>query len=206
MMNSFRNTLLTATLVASFHVAPSAQAATINFDELPAGAAVTTLEGVTFGSTTGLGLIVSNQFETTSSPNYLGVDDGGSQLFLAGDTITFDFASPIVSFSLNVVSTPNTPEGAFVLDAGVAGNDTSGAPTSILALGTEVFVLTVGSSTPFSSASLSGEPAGVYSFNIDDISYKPATTVPEPSTLLLLGPALALLVFHRRHSLSEEKS
>jgi hypothetical protein len=205
MMNSFRDIALTATLVASFHVTPSAQAATINFDNLSAGTAVTTLQGVTFGSTTGLGLVVSNQFDTTSSPNYLGVDDGGSQLFLAGDTITFDFAAPVVSFNLNVVSTPNTPDAAFVLDGGVAGSDTSAAPTSMLPSGTEVFLLTVASSTPFSSASLSGEPAGIYSFNIDDISFKPASAVPEPSTLLLLGPVLVLFAFHRRRSLSEEK-
>ncbi len=52
-----------------------AQAALIDFDGTTPGALVTSLEGVTFSSNTGLDIIVSNVFDAASGDSYLGVDD-----------------------------------------------------------------------------------------------------------------------------------
>ena len=83
----------------------NAAAATIDFDGLAPGSTVTTIDGVTFGSNTGLDLIVSTGLETTSGANYLGVDDGFSESFLPGDEINFDFDMAITSLSITAVTT-----------------------------------------------------------------------------------------------------
>lgn len=179
--------LLGALLIAGAPLASAARAATIDFDSLAPGTAVTTLPGVSFAfSDPGFGLIVSTGLETTSAPNYLGVDDGGSELFLPGDVVTLAFASPIGFLSASFVSTAFTPDGAFTLDVGASGSAVSGSPTAILPSGDEVFALAVSSPTPFSSARLIASDIGVFSFNVDDIVFEPARPVPEPGPLLLL--------------------
>lgn len=142
--------------------------------------------------------MVSNIFDTTSGSNYLGVGDGGFEVFFPGDVVTLTFANPITSLSANFISSPDTPGEVFSIEAGILGSGISGAaPTQILGDEGEVFPVSFSSLTAFSVASMTGAD-GLYSYNIDDISFTPSTAVPEPSTMILLGSGLVTILFARR--------
>ena len=185
-------------LVAVFLIiCTKAQAVVIDFDGLSPGTPVTSIEGVTFSSNTGLDLIVSNVFDAASGENYLGVDDGLSEVFLPsfGDVVTLDFASAIKSLSVSFISTPFAPVGTYSVTTALGSVASLAIPDAILADGGEVFTVTFSSATPFFSADLSGGDDFnlVHSFNIDDIAF---VSVSEPSgyLTLVLGALLLLMV------------
>ena len=170
---------------------------TIDFDSLSAGEIVTVLEGVTFSSNTGLDLVVSDQFDTTSGANYLGVDDGGFEVLFPGDIVTLDFATPVTSLTVHFISSPLTPGSAFEIST-LVGSAASGAtPDIILGDGGEVFPVNFTSVEAFASAELLSPGAGLYSYNIDDISF---TVVPLPTAMWLFASGLMVLGHSfRRH-------
>ncbi|KPJ91869.1 MAG: hypothetical protein AMJ53_10550 [Gammaproteobacteria bacterium SG8_11] len=185
-------------LILFFFMYSGAQATLIDFDALAPGTPVTTIEGVTFSSNTGLDLIVSNIFDAASGDNYLGVDDDWDEVFLPffGDVITLDFAEAITSLTVSFVSTPFPPTGSYSIST-LLGNAVSQAiPDFILDDDGEVFTVMFESATPFMMAELSGGIDGVHSFNIDDIQFTP-TAVPEPTTLALLGIGILILLIFR---------
>lgn len=181
-----------------FLTSPAAYAAVIDFDGLTPGDLVTTLGGVTFSSNiVGYDLIASSGFDTTSSSNYLAVDDGGFEVFLPGDVITLDFATPINSLSVSFISTPSTPGNAFEISTSVGSATSGAAPDSILGDGGEVFMVLFSSATAFNSADLLTPILDVFSFNVDDIVYNARVPggdepLPLPPVIWLFMPALLL--------------
>ncbi len=165
---------------------PSA-AVTIDFDALAPGTPVATLGDVTFSVDPDVGLEVGTGLATTSGANYLASADGDGS-FLSGDVITLEFAVPVRSLSLAVVSTMGTAPGAFTLfsDAGMA---TSGAPDAFLGMD-EVFLLSIEPSAPIARAELRASAGGLFAFNPDDVTY----AVPEPGVALMLTALLVPLL------------
>ncbi len=183
-----------------------AQAGIIDFDSTAPGTPVTSIEGVDFSSNTGLDLIVSNVFDAASGDNYLGVDDGGVEVFLPsfGDVVTLDFATGITSLSISFISTPFAPVGTYSVTTVLGTVASMAIPDAILADGGEVFRVTFSSVTPFFSADLSGGDDFnlVHSFNIDDIAF---VNVSEPPGYLTLGLGVLLLLLVQRFS-NEDRS
>ena len=183
-------------------LATKAQAVVIDFDGLSPGAPVTSIEGVTFSSNTGLDLIVSDVFDAASGENYLGVDDGLSEVFLPsfGDVVTLDFASAITSLSVSFISTPAAPIGIYSITTALGSVASLATPDATLSDGGEVFIVTFTSATPFLSADLSGGDDFdlVHSFNIDDITFdEDVVTVAEPPGYVLVGLGVLLLLARR---------
>jgi len=187
-----------ALILCSWHSSAESSPILIDFDALAAGTPVTTIDGVTFSSNTGLDLIVSNVFDAASGDNYLGVDDAGDEVFLPffGDVITLDFDVAITKLSVSFVSTPSPPIGAYSISTLLGDAVSQTMPDILLGDGGEVFTVAFESATPFMMAELSGGTDGVHSFNIDNIQFAPAT-VPEPTMLALFGTGLVLLLIFR---------
>jgi len=183
-------------ILISFRVAG---ATIIDFDALAPGTLVNTIEGVTFASSVnaiGLDLVVSTGFNTTSGSNYLGVNDGGFEVFFPGDVVSLSFAVPITSLTVDFISSPVTPGEVFSIDTVSGSSISAAAPASVLLDGGEVYSVSFSSPTPFSSAQLMSFDTGdIYSYNIDTIEFFP---VPEPSTLLLLCSGLSSFVIFVR--------
>lgn len=180
-------------------ISAGAQALVIDFDGTPPGTPVTSVEAVTFSSNTGLDLIVSNVFDAASGDNYLGVDDGGFEVFLPsfGDIVTLDFASAIKSLSVSFISTPFAPVGTYTISTTLGSAASLATPDAVLADGGEVFTVTFTSATPFLTADLSGGDDFdlVHSFSIDDLAF---VSVPEPYGYLIIGPGALLLLLAQR--------
>lgn len=193
-----KKAVLPLVFIFLFFFIPAGHSDTINFDNLNSGDPVTTIQGVTFSSNiSGYTLVVSNIFDTTSGSKYLGVGDGGLEVFFPGDVVTLTFANPITSLTANFISSPNTPGEIFSIDAGALGSGISGTlPTLTLGDGGEVFPVSFSSVTPFTVASLTGAD-GFYSYNVDDISFNPSVPIPEPSTVTFLGLGLGAVLFAR---------
>ncbi|MCB1760030.1 MAG: hypothetical protein KDI68_09675 [Gammaproteobacteria bacterium] len=161
-------------------------AVVIDFDSAPPGTPVTTIDGVTFSSNIGLDLIVSDLFDAASGGNYLGVDDGGFELFLPfyGDIITLDFATAIGSLSVSCVTMPSPPAGTFTPFT-ASGNAVSLAvPDAVLGDGGEVFVVTRTSlwrSLPPSSTAMTS-PA-MFSPSISMTSASETMSPPSPNPM-----------------------
>lgn len=177
--------------------AGSAQAVTIDFDALTAGDVVTSVGGVGFSSNiAGYDLVVSDLHETTSGANSLGVDDGGTELFLKFDEVVLSFPDLVSSVSVSFVSVPGT-DGTYSIDT-ASGSIVGALPAStVLGGGSEVFTLTFASAVPFASATLGGPLAGVPSWNIDDIVFEFAG-VSEPAAAALAALGLLMLAGSRR--------
>lgn len=175
-------------------------ATTIDFDALTPGSVVGTIEGVTFTSSVsawGLDLIVSDIFDTTSGENYLGVGDGGWEVFLPLDVVTLTFDVPVTSLTVDFISSPVTPGGVFSIETDYGSSSSGTVSSATLPDWGEAFTVSFSSATAFTSADLvSADFFG--SYNMDTIDFTSSTPIPEPATLLLMGSALGLSCLARR--------
>ena len=188
---SYLKALTVSGLLGLAATTPTA-AGTITFDQLATGTIVDTLQGVSFDSNIGVDLIATTGFSTTSGVNYLGVDDGGFEVFLPGDVIELSFAQAVRTLSVNFISTPNTPANVFGIQTQLGNVLNTSVPTTILPDGGEVFFVFIAEPIPFSTATLTTASSGVFSFNVDDIAF----AVDEPATItLFLSMLLAMRAY-----------
>lgn len=153
------------------------------WDTLANGTLITTLNGITYTTNDGTAL-VTNAFLSLSPPNTLGENVNG--FFLASDTMTFVFPSPIKVFSISFNTFDTSTTG------GYTATDNNGDvipsfydPFPGFTTGQFVgFSSTVG----FTSVTLAA-PGG-FSYTLDDLAYGSGTTIPEPGSLMLLGSGL----------------
>lgn len=172
-----------------------AYATTIDFETLTDSDPVTTqFSGLTFSNarvlTAGISLN-ELEFPPSSGANVV-VDDGGP--------IRIDFASAVLSVSgrftylqsltitafdslLNPVATSNSLFGSNLALSGDVGSSANE-------------LLTLNHAGGISRVLMTGNVAGGSSFTLDDLTYT-AASVPEPSTLLLLGAGLVGLAAWR---------
>ena len=178
-------------VLALLAIPVNASALLIDFDSLTAGDTVNEVDGVSFSSNTGLGLIVSDIFDTTSGENYLGVNDGADEVFLGSfnDQIYLSFSQDVIGISVSFVGAPaNSVEYQIITPSGMASSDDFA--DSILPDGGEVFGVSFSSLTAFTEATLTGI-SELASYNIDDIEITFAEPVPEPGTVVLFLSGLA---------------
>jgi thermitase len=117
--------------------------------------------------------------------------------------LTIDFGLPVLSVSgYFTYSVPIAVVGydSLLNQLGAVGSQfninlaVSGAPGS-----SPNELISLAFATPLSRVTIEGDPAGG-SFVLDDLTYVNSSAVPEPSSLLLLGTALAVLALARRRS------
>ena len=174
---------------------------TLNFDSLTAGSLIASgdaLDGISFSYNLGkVNLQVTNDAPTTSSPNFLGTDDGG--MLQDGDDITLDFGVRN-AIGLYVMSFDPLIDDDFQLNVGAYSNSlTASNLHSTLTDGTSVYFLGIVDPTAtFTSASVTtshdGE-TGYFLWNADDIVTAVAQ-VPEPETWAMLLAGLGLMALN----------
>jgi hypothetical protein len=191
---------------AAFEAALPSAPINLGFDSLAAGTIIP--NGGTVGELTfhydvlagfGVNMMVSDVYETTSPPNFLGTDDG--DVFQDGDDFEMSFDRRH-AIGLSLISADPLIDDDFRLTAGglTVGLDAS-AVQQTLSDGGQVFFLGIIDTTPVSSALLetSHTPGTYFFYNVDDITATAA--VPEPSSLAIAAiGGLVLLGFrpHRR--------
>ncbi|PRC92978.1 PEP-CTERM sorting domain-containing protein [Solimicrobium silvestre] len=159
---------------------------------------------------------VSNQFWTTSGVNYLGLNNPDSALEV-GDSMTFNFSSPVSGFGLFVIGSSDVGPGDISLTSG-ATTVSNGAVADITD-GNGDYAYYIGLATndlsTFSSVTISdlnGLSDRLLPIDMDDVTLASnqsgqggsgGPTVPEPSSLALFltGAVLLSLAIYRQRRL-----
>ena len=179
---------------------------TVDFDNASFGQTIpsgSTFDGITFTySLTDLfgdplTMVVDDFFDTTSSPNYLGLQStvtGDFVNFVSGDSFTMDFAQPVNAVGLNIIANDVLmPGDLFSLSlavTGIGGFITNPlAPSQTLPDGGNVYFLGMTSDQAFSSV-VFGSGGMELEFTHDDITY---AVVPLPAAVWLLGSGLVFI-------------
>jgi hypothetical protein len=178
---------------------------TVDFDSASFGQIIpsgSTFDGITFTySLTDLGgdplsMVVDSFFDTTSSPNYLGLQttSGDFVNFVSGDSFTMDFAQPVNGVGLDIIANdvlmPGDLLSLSLTLTGIGGIITSPlAPSQTLPDGGQVYFLGLTSDQAFSSV-VFGSGGMELEFTHDNITY---AVVPLPAAIWLLGTGLVFI-------------
>jgi hypothetical protein len=205
-------------MFVAFMTSPAWSDTLINFDNLTVGEPVTTISGVGFSFLNlyndGAGLVVVSGpetldhnywggYDTTSPPNYLGVNRYDENFsFSLGEDITLTFSpslGPVTGISVAFIA-HELQDPEFTIDAGSLGYVSTNSGTKLPGDNwSTAYTVTFTSATPLSSVTLEGRyvnpDASGFSYNIDDISLTNHATVPEPPTLIFLFLALVAASF-----------
>jgi len=178
----------------------SAPTTTIDFDSTAAGTVITNgspFAGVVFDySDPTYDLVVLDGLDTTSSPNFLGVDDSTTTgFFFPEDLLTLTFPTPVRAVGGFFVTPAGILDGVLHLTTG-AGTANSGLlPTATLPSGDEAWFVGLIADSPVTTATFTSDFT-VLVYNLDDITYAP---VPEPMSATLVVMGLAGMAC-RRHA------
>lgn len=190
-------TLFTFDDEGSFSTAISGlTATTVNFDSLTAGDGISsgdTVGGITFTYSLPYGLAVADDFDTTSTANYLGIDAYDGQ-FEGGDEFSMGFGSPMSAIGLYITS------ASLIFDGDITLTTNSGLSVDLLATvdaylsdGEAYFIglYTDDVADAFTSVSFSSFEEQFF-YNVDDITYASASSVSvsEPASIFLLSAGL----------------
>jgi hypothetical protein len=149
-----------------------------------------TVNGITYSTSTAGDALVTSAFVTSTGANGLG--DTVVGFFQAADTVTFSFASPVSAFGIDV----NTFDA---VNGGYSG--TTNAGDVVLSSFDPFPGFNTGQFLGFSSTaaftSITIAAPGGFVYTLDTLRYVPAQ-VPEPSALLLVGVGLATAGLRRR--------
>lgn len=176
---------------------------TVDFDSASFGLAIpsgSTFDGITFTYSLAdlddepLTMVVDDFFDTTSSPNYLGLQTAGGDFvnFISGDSFTMEFAQPVNAVGLNIIANDILlPGDSFSLTLGGLGGLITAplAPSATLQDGGQVYFLGVASEQAFSSV-VFGSAGTALEFVHDDIIY---AAVPVPPAIWLFGSGLLFI-------------
>jgi MYXO-CTERM domain-containing protein len=184
---------------AAFLAALPGPEATLDFDEVAAGTLLpngSALGGITFSyDFGGVQLLISDVFDTTSAPNFLGTDDGS--VLQDGDDFTLGF-EPRNAVGMYFIAADQLLDGDIELAAGgAAASLVAEDVQQILGDGSSVFFLgIVDTADAFSTADVTTIGGEFFLYNVDDI----VTAVPEPgaSSPLALALVAVLAAWRRR--------
>ena len=150
----------------------------LDFDLLPAGmtiAASASTGGITFEyDFDGLPMKITHLYATTSSPNFLGTDDGGT--FHDGDNFTLSFP-PGSAVGLFFISADPLLDGDISVTAGeVTASLMAEHVHATLSDGSRVyFIGIVDDQAAFTSARVEALAGGFFLYNVDDIITAPVS-------------------------------
>lgn len=180
-------------------VAGSSDLTLQNFDSLSAGMTLLSDGSVSYGSSTGSPLI-TNSYLTSTSPNGLGRTGVG--FFLASDSATFNFASAITAFAIDVNTFAVTP-GSYQVTLNTG--DTANSIYESFPGNTTGQFIGLTSTTAFTGVTLRATTG--FSYTLDTLIYGSsapvqAAAVPEPATWAMMvgGFGLAGGAMRRRRS------
>lgn len=178
---------------------------THNYDTETAGSTIAngaTLDGATYSYTLSRAgnpsILIDDSFDTTSTSNYLGTDDG-SGAFVGSDAFTITFEQTMHAIGLYVISADLIFANDFTITTS-SGQTANNIATSDVTLtdGEAYFIGLIEDdfSLGFNSITLSSFEAE-YLFNVDDITVAP---VPLPAAVWLFGSGFLGLVGISRRS------
>ena len=174
---------------ASFNAALPTGSQTLDFDSLSYGTIISdgeSVDGITFSyNFGGIQIMVSDIFDTTSSPNFLGTNDG--DILQDGDNLSISFAASN-SVGMYFITADEMYDNDIIIStkSGSAGLVAS----EYLALidGSKAFFVGLIDDTgSFTSADISTIGGGYFLYNLDDITISP---VPIPGAFSLMFSAL----------------
>jgi hypothetical protein len=155
-----------------------------------------TVNGITYNSSTGVATVDDSFFPTTP-PNSLGRPNGGLFFFSDGDTMTFGFPTPIIAFGIDI-NTFETLPGGYTATTNL-GDVAPSVFDPFPGLTTGQFIGFV-SDTPFTSLTIA--EVNDESYTLDTLRHVPAAVdgaIPEPYAFLVwAGLAACAAVYARR--------